>query len=307
MKYTIDGEEVGATYGATIVEEINCFSGQTVEELRQMYVNFANGIKPTEQPQTRAMSRGMKLEPYIMQESYSLIREAMKPRTNLEIIEVNEADRIVEERMACSCDSKFKVDKDLIIPNPMGDDFPMRGLIINEQKSDAQSKSTVPPIMRYVWQLHFQMACTGARFGIISKMGNDLNVKLYPYKRDEKMIALIMSKVREFWYKVDNDIPYDLDKDEPPVIDLTEHKLADNIEVLIDSRMALKSEVEKFKSDLEKREAELQGIMQKLNSERATFKNYLIEHRTVNVAAKPAQMTPAKPARSHKRFTIKEI
>ena len=307
MKYSIDGEEVGATYGATIVEEINCFSGQTVEELRQMYVNFANGIKPTEQPQTRAMSRGMKLEPYIMQESYSLIREAMKPRTNLEIIEVNEADRIVEERMACSCDSKFKVDKDLIIPNPMGDDFPMRGLIINEQKSDAQSKSTVPPIMRYVWQLHFQMACTGARFGIISKMGNDLNVKLYPYKRDEKMIALIMSKVREFWYKVDNDIPYDLDKDEPPVIDLTEHKLADNIEVLIDSRMALKSEVEKFKSDLEKREAELQGIMQKLNSERATFKNYLIEHRTVNVAAKPAQMTPAKPARSHKRFTIKEI
>lgn len=307
MKYTIDGEEVGATYGATIVEEINCFSGQTVEELRQMYVNFANGIKPTEQPQTRAMSRGMKLEPYIMQESYSLIREAMKPRTNLEIIEVNEADRIVEERMACSCDSKFKVDKDLIIPNPMGDDFPMRGLIINEQKSDAQSKSTVPPIMRYVWQLHFQMACTGARFGIISKMGNDLNVKLYPYKRDEKMIALIMSKVREFWYKVDNDIPYDLDKDEPPVIDLTEHKLANNIEVLIDSRMALKSEVEKFKSDLEKREAELQGIMQKLNSERATFKNYLIEHRTVNVAAKPAQMTPAKPARSHKRFTIKEI
>lgn len=307
MKYSIDGEEVGATYGATIVEEINCFSGQTVEELRQMYVNFANGIKPTEQPQTRAMSRGMKLEPYIMQESYSLIREAMKPRTNLEIIEVNEADRIVEERMACSCDSKFKVDKDLIIPNPMGDDFPMRGLIINEQKSDAQSKSTVPPIMRYVWQLHFQMACTGARFGIISKMGNDLNVKLYPYKRDEKMIALIMSKVREFWYKVDNDIPYDLDKDEPPVIDLTEHKLANNIEVLIDSRMALKSEVEKFKSDLEKREAELQGIMQKLNSERATFKNYLIEHRTVNVAAKPAQMTPAKPARSHKRFTIKEI
>jgi len=116
-----------------------------------------------------------------------------------------------------------------------------------------------------------------------------------------------MSKVREFWYKVDNDIPYDLDKDEPPVIDLTEHKLADEIEVLIDSRMALKSEVEKFKSDLEKREAELQGIMQKLNSERATFKNYLIEHRTVNVAAKPAQMTPAKPARSHKRFTIKEI
>ena len=307
MKYSIDGEEVGATYGATIVEEINCFSGQTVEELRQMYVNFANGIKPTEQPQTRAMSRGLKLEPYIMQESYSLIREAMKPRTNLEIIEVNEADRIVEERMACSCDSKFKVDKDLIIPNPMGDDFPMRGLIINEQKSDAQSKSTVPPIMRYVWQLHFQMACTGARFGIISKMGNDLNVKLYPYKRDEKMISIIMSKVREFWYKVDNDIPYDLDKDEPPVIDLTEHKLADNIEVLIDSRMALKSEVEKFKSDLEKREAELQGIMQKLNSERATFKNFLIEHRTVNVAAKPAQMSPAKPARSHKRFTIKEI
>ena len=307
MKYSIDGEEVGATYGATIVEEINCFSGQTVEELRQMYVNFANGIKPTEQPQTRAMSRGMKLEPYIMEESYRLIREAMKPRTNLEIIEVNEADRIVEERMACSCDSKFKVDKDLIIPNPMGDDFPMRGLIINEQKSDAQSKSTVPPIMRYVWQLHFQMACTGARFGIISKMGNDLNVKLYPYKRDEKMISIIMSKVREFWYKVDNDIPYDLDKDEPPVIDLTEHKLADEIEVLIDSRMALKSEVEKFKSDLEKREAELQGIMQKLNSERATFKNYLIEHKTVNVAAKPAQMTPAKPARSHKRFTIKEI
>ena len=307
MKYSIDGEEVGATYGATIVEEINCFSGQTVEELRQMYVNFANGIKPTEQPQTRAMSRGLKLEPYIMQESYSLIREAMKPRTNLEIIEVNEADRIVEERMACSCDSKFKVDKDLIIPNPMGNDFPMRGLIVNEIKSDAQSKSTVPPIMRYVWQLHFQMACTGARFGIISKMGADLNVKLYPYKRDEKMIALIMSKVREFWYKVDNDIPYDLHKDEPPVIDLTEHKLANNIEVLIDSRMALKSEVEKFKSDLEKREAELQGIMQKLNSERATFKNYLIEHKTVNIAAKPAQMSPAKPARSHKRFTIKEI
>ena len=307
MKYSIDGEEVGATYGATIVEEINCFSGQKVEDLRQMYVNFANGIKPSENLSTNAMIRGMKLEPYIMEESYRLIREAMKPRTNLEIIEVNEADRIVEERMACSCDSKFKVDKDLIIPNPMGDDFPMRGLIINEQKSDAQSKSTVPPIMRYVWQLHFQMACTGARFGIISKMGNDLNVKLYPYKRDEKMISIIMSKVREFWYKVDNDIPYDLDKDEPPVIDLTEHKLADEIEVLIDSRMALKSEVEKFKSDLEKREAELQGIMQKLNSERATFKNYLIEHRTVNVAAKPAQMTPAKPARSHKRFTIKEI
>ena len=307
MKYSIDGEEVGATYGATIVEEINCFSGQTVEELRQMYVNFANGIKPTEQPQTRAMSRGMKLEPYIMQESYSLIREAMQNRTNLEIIEVNEADRIVEERMACSCDSKFKVDKDLIIPNPMGNDFPMRGLIVNEQKSDAQSKSTVPPIMRYVWQLHFQMACTGARFGIISKMGNDLNVKLYPYKRSEKMIAIIMSKVREFWYKVDNDIPYDLRKDEAPVTDLTEHKLAKEIEVLIDNRATAKAEATKWKDSLETIDAKIQGVMQTMNSERATFKNYLIEHKTVNVAAKPAQMSPAKPARSHKRFTIKEI
>ena len=307
MKFSIDGEEVGATYGATIVEEINCFSGQTVEELRQMYVNFANGIKPTEQPQTKAMFRGIKLEPHIMQESYSLIREAMQEGTHLDIIDVKDADRIVEDRMACSCDSKFRVDKDLIIPNPMGNDFPMRGLIVNKIKSDAQSKSTVPPIMRYVWQLHFQMACTGARFGIISKMGNDLNVKLYPYKRDEKMVSIIMSKVREFWYKVDNDIPYDLDKDEPPVIDLTEHKLADEIEVLLDNRAFAKAEASKWKDSLETIDAKIQGVMQTMNSERATFKNYLIEHKTVNVAAKPEQMMPAKPARSHKRFSIKEI
>ena len=189
----------------------------------------------------------------------------------------------------------------------MGNDFPMRGLIVNEIKSDAQSKSTVPPIMRYVWQLHFQMACTGARFGIISKMGNDLNVKLYPYKRSEKMVAIIMSKVREFWYKVDNDIPYDLHKDEPPVIDLTEHKLAKEIEVLIDNRATAKAEATKWKDSLETIDAKIQGVMQTMNSERATFKNYLIEHKTVNVAAKPAQMSPAKPARSHKRFTIKEI
>jgi len=189
----------------------------------------------------------------------------------------------------------------------MGNDFPMRGLIVNEIKSDAQSKSTVPPMMRYVWQLHFQMACTGARFGIISKMGNDLNVQLYPYKRSEKMISIIMSKVREFWHKVDNNIAYDLNKDEPPVIDLTEHKLADEIEVLLDNRATAKEEAIKWKDSLETIDAKIQGVMQTMNSERATFKNYLIEHKTVNVSAKPEQMMPAKPARSHKRFSIKEI
>ena len=138
-------------------------------------------------------------------------------------------------------------------------------------------------------------------------MGNDLNVKLYPYKRSEKMIAIIMSKVREFWYKVDKDIPYEEDNEQPPVINLDDHAFARQMEVMLDSRMTAKAEATKWKDSLETIDAQIQGVMQKLNSERATFKNYLIEHKTVNVSAKPEQMMPAKPARSHKRFSIREI
>mgnify|MGYP003117077172 FL=1 len=307
MKHTVDGKEVGATTVATIVEGENSFSGQTKEELRKQWVAIKQGVVPSPQEPTKAMKRGLWLEPFVKLQSYNLIREAMREGTNLEIIDVNGADRIVEERLGCSCDSKFKVDKDLIIPNPMGNDFPMRSLIINEFKTDAQSKSTVPPIMRYEWQLQTQMAVTGARFGIISKMGNDLNVKLYPYKRSEKMIAIIMSKVREFWYKVDKDIPYEEDNEQPPVINLDDHAFARQMEVMLDSRMTAKAEATKWKDSLETIDAQIQGVMQKLNSERATFKNYLIEHKTVNVSAKPEQMMPAKPARSHKRFSIREI
>jgi hypothetical protein len=116
-----------------------------------------------------------------------------------------------------------------------------------------------------------------------------------------------MSKVREFWHKVDNDIPYDLDKEKPPVINLDNHSIAKQLEVMLDSRMTAKAELDKWKDSLENLDAQIQGVMQKLNSERATFKNYLIDFKTVNVAAKPEQVTPAKPARSHKRFSIKEI
>lgn len=307
MKFTIDGKEVGATGVATIVEEANHFSGQTVEEFRLQTINIIKGFPPPEFEPTQAMKRGLRLESYIQKEALRLIREAMSSGTRLEEIEVKDADRIPEERLACSCDAKIRVDKDLVIPNPVGSDFPMRQLIVLELKSDAQNKSTVPPVMRYEWQLQTQLACTGAKFGIIAKMGSDLNVKLYPYKRSERMIAIIMSKVRDFWHKVDHDIPYDLEKDLPPVIDLTEHKHAKQFEVYLDSRQTAKKELEKWKDSLENLDNQIQGVMQKLNSERATFKNYLIEHKTVNVAAKPEQMTPAKPARSHKRFSIKEI
>ena len=302
MKYTVDGQEVGATTAATIVEEVNPFSGQDVEELRQQWVNIINGMPPQEQPPTKAMQRGLFIERHFRQ-----IRQALNEGSLFEEIDVKGADRIPEDRLGCSCDAKLRVNKDLIIPNPAGNDFPMNGLIILEIKSDAHSKSIVPPIFRYEVQLHVQMACTGSKFGIIAKMGSDLNVKLYPYKRSEKLVALIMSKVREFWHKVDNDIPYDLDKEKPPVINLDNHSIAKQLEVMLDSRMTAKAELDKWKDSLENLDAQIQGVMQKLNSERATFKNYLIDFKTVNVAAKPEQVTPAKPARSHKRFSIKEI
>tara|TARA_X000001388_G_scaffold68390_1_gene56169 strand:+ start:1659 stop:2603 length:945 start_codon:yes stop_codon:yes gene_type:complete len=307
MKYTVDGKEVGATTAATIVEEVNQFSGQTIEELRQQTVRLQNGIVPEKQEPTKAMKRGTWIEPYIKQEAFRQIREALYDGTKLEDIEVKDADRIPEERLGCSCDAKLRVNKDLIIPNPAGNDFPMNGLIILEMKSDAYSKSIVPPIFRYEVQLHVQMACTGSKFGIIAKMGSDLNVKLYPFKRSEKLVALIMSKVREFWYKVDHDIPYEINDDKPPVINLDDHAIAKQLEVMLDSRMTAKAECDKWKESLETIDAQIQGVMQKLNSERATFKNYLIDFKTVNVAAKPEQVTPAKPARSHKRFSIKEI
>ena len=65
MKYTVDGQEVGATTAATIVEEVNPFSGQDVEELRQQWVNIINGMPPQEQPPTKAMQRGLFIERHI--------------------------------------------------------------------------------------------------------------------------------------------------------------------------------------------------------------------------------------------------
>ena len=80
-----------------------------------------------------------------------------------------------------------------------------------------------------------------------------------------------MSKVREFWYKVDHDIPYEINDDKPPVINLDDHAIAKQLEVMLDSRMTAKAECDKWKESLETIDAQIQGVMQKLNSEIAVY------------------------------------
>ena len=313
-KYSDDSKEIGASSVPNIVIPYMFLMGltdiqqapfQTREEQRQKTVAAQRGTKIEDNRYAQAKDRGNRLEPACLEYGADHIQSVAGDSIIVTWGKPTDADRYPKLKIAASCDAHIHTSETVYLTNPDGTLITATGDGVMEAKTDKYSDGE--PRLDQIIQLNTQMACTGRDWGIIAKYGKSHFFSVWPYHFDPELWDITKTAIIEFWDKVDNDIPYDLDKDEPPVIDLTEHKLANEIEVLLDNRAFAKEEATKWKDSLETIDAKIQGVMQTMNSERATFKNYLIEHKTVNVAAKPEQMMPAKPARSHKRFSIKEI
>ena len=303
MKWSNDSVELGASKIAPLILDQGAF-GTVAEDVRQLVLNARKGLKSTTYFNKAAIERGNRLEPVLITWAVDELQAMCGPSVLVNGIEPIDADRYEPYRLAASCDHKVLiVGGELTVPNPMGNDFPMKGEIPLEIKTDGTNDG--PPKYDYIIQLNVQMMCMGADYGVIAVLSKGLKFTLYPYKRDEELCKLIKDRVTDFWHRVDNDIPYPEKKEsKPETINLDRLNSKKSVLDCIDNYHKCESEVDKWTEEKNNAKNVLVGVLEAHNAQYAEIGDYKINYPVVERKATPEKTVPAKPATQHRRFSI---
>lgn len=71
----------------------------------------------------------------------------------------------------------------------------------------------------YILQVQHQLAVTGYQFGDLAVLISGWDFRIYHFERDEELISVIVDRIKEFWWHVENKTP-------PPLRDMSDAKLA---------------------------------------------------------------------------------
>ena len=305
-KYSNDAVELGASKVGQVVLGETPFGNN--EDIRQLVLNAKNGVTTiTHSMYADAQERGNFMEPALIQWSKEKLNRMCSDGVVCNYIPTTDGHRKTDLRLCASLDGILDVvGGEITIPNPQGDPIAVKGQGALEIKTDGWDDG--PPRAEQVIQLQTQMLCADFKWGVIAKLGPKLKFDIYPYKRSDKLINIIMEKVADFWYRVDMDVPYPpIDNGKPETISLDNLKSKNEIIQIITDYNKCKAEEKSWKLRKEECQEALELILDEHDAEYARVGVYKINFPIVKRKAQPEKVIPAKPSTQHRRFSIEEI
>ena len=223
----------------------------------------------------------------------------------IKVIDNSKADLHDKYRIASSCDLKLFLSEPIDVKCPVTDNIiTMSGVVPVEIKTDGYNKGE--PHKDFEAQLRHQMICLDAQFGIITKLGPNLEMNMYPYERDEEWDADYLENVADFWRRVEEDDPYPDLKPNEYVADLNEMETSQELLTAIEGLHNLEAQKKKHDALTDDIKTTIKRVLRKHECEQAVVGPYVIKINTIQRKATPEKIVPAKPAgEPYERLSIK--
>tara|TARA_R100000654_G_C2677261_1_gene126816 strand:+ start:63 stop:992 length:930 start_codon:yes stop_codon:yes gene_type:complete len=251
----------------------------------------------------KAIDRGNTLEPALAEWT---VRELHKGTEKaIKVIDNSTADIHPTYKIASSCDLKLLLPEPIDVKCPITNHvFQVEGLIPVEIKTDGYNKGE--PHRDFEAQLRHQMICLDAEYGIITKLGPNLEMAMYPYERDREWDADYLELVSEFWRKVEEDEPYpDLTSNEY-VADLNALETSEEMLMAIEGLQDLEAKKKHHDDMIDDIKATIKKVLRKHECDQGVIGPYIIKINTIQRKATPERVVPAKPAgEPYERLSIK--
>jgi predicted phage-related endonuclease len=203
------------------------------------------------------------------------------------------------------------VDKGIICMN--ADEITLEGDGCIECKLTGAEVESEPSEYRGVWQLQAQMACTGAKWGVLATLYKGTIMKLFVYERDQEMFETIRDLSYDFarrvhlyetageteWYefKTAKEASKVFDEASEEVIEL------DDMETIAQQIVEIKKDIQGKHDELDQLQAQIMERMR--DSKRATAGSYTIYWPMLNYKGTKERVVPAKPAYSVRQSKLR--
>ena len=223
----------------------------------------------------------------------------------IKVLDNDKADMHDKYRIASSCDLKLFLSEPIDVKCPVTDNIiTMSGVVPVEIKTDGYNKGE--PHKDFEAQLRHQMICLDAQFGIITKLGPNLEMNMYPYERDEEWDADYLELVDDFWRRVEEDDPYPMANDNNYIADLNTLDKADELQYATEQLMHFKAQKMNFDRQYEEIENTIKDVLRKMECDQGIIGPYTLKLAKIQRKATPERVVPAKPAgEPYERLTIK--
>ena len=306
-KLTNSYTHLGSSDACKIAYGSNRF-GHTNEDQRLSLVNQTVGEGQNFGSQ-KALTRGNVLEPALAEWTIDCLNDIKNPMIEADwsglVLDNSQADLQDKYRIASSCDLKLFLKKPVDVKCPVTDNIiSMSGVVPVEIKTDGYNKGE--PHKDFEAQLRHQMICLDAQFGIITKLGPNLEMNMYPYERDEEWDADYLENVADFWRRVEEDDPYPDLRPNKYVADLNEMETSQELLTAIEGLQNIEGQRKKQDALIDDIKTTIKRVLRKHECEQAVVGPYVIKINTIQRKATPEKIVPAKPAgEPYERLSIK--
>ena len=315
-KLTNSYTHLGSSDACKIAYGSNRF-GHTNEDQRLSLVNQTVGEGGFFGSQ-KALTRGDVLEPALAEWTLSELQKLSE--SEIKVIDNDKADLHDKYKIASSCDLKLFLSEPIDVKCPVTDNIiSMWGLVPVEIKTDGYNKGE--PHKDFEAQLRHQMMCVNenkvnkkgkdkphkeAQFGIITKLGPNLEMNMYPYEKDEEWNADYLENVADFWRRVEEDDPYPDLKPNEYVADLNAMDTSEELLTAVEGLQQIEAKKKEQDALIDDIKTTIKRVLRKHECEQAIVGPYVIKINTIHRKATPEKVVPAKPAgEPYERLSIK--
>ena len=223
----------------------------------------------------------------------------------IKVLDNDKADLHDKYKIASSCDLKLFLSEPIDVKCPVTDRvITMSGVVPVEIKTDGYNKGE--PHKDHEAQLRHQMICLDADFGIITKLGPNLEMNMYPYEKDEEWNADYLENVADFWRRVEEDDPYPDLKPNEYVADLNAMDTSEELLTAVEGLQQIESKKKEQDALIDDIKTTIKRVLRKHECEQAIVGPYVIKINTIQRKATPEKIVPAKPAgEPYERLSIK--
>lgn len=307
-KYSKDGYEVGGSKVPTIVLGQNDF-GLTREDIRKTFVEIKNNpevIQLESKQNQNAKDRGNYLEDGIAHWVSDTLDFLCKDEVSVSFRKPTDAYRLSQYKMAASLDGILEVHGGLLnYDDPQtGKTFTLSGKGVCEIKTQGYNDHVT---YEHILQLQAQMLVSGFKWGVIGHLGPRLKMQMFVFESSKEIQAKIIERVKDFWRRVDSDIPY-------PIIAESEQKVFSDwsnddkgLTQLSNDYDLAKDEIEKWTATKNQVGNAIKSILKQENCNYVKLREKQIACEMITRKATVEKIVPAKPASQYEKLTVKGI
>lgn len=310
-KFSQDGYEIGASkIGVIVLGKNNFYVREYLRyQFRKIQLGEIDQMDSTSAP--NAAKRGQYLEPGLREwvsDELDELCSQQEGQMSCNLYIPKEGFHKKEYKMAASLDGILEI-KGGVLPfyDRLEDKMVnLEGFGVCEIKT--QGYNSGPPTYENILQVQAQMFCSGYKWAIIGKLGPNLKFDMYVYEEDKEIQNTIVEAVKDFWKRVEDDIPYDDDSEpEKTFVDWTNHSKSNEVMDLITD---FNNCDQKIKEQKELKESAREKIIGTLKSENVSYiiiNDKKVALDTIVRKATPEKIVPAKPESQYEKLTVKEM